>query len=125
MNRKSRTIRTQFNPKYHGTSQPIPDQSSLTVPDQNMGIRDLLSNHSRGLPLGAHEREGQYFDTEIPRFDDLTDMIEYREMLAQKHKELESQIKADQESAKAKELALEKKSPPTLGDKKPEVSTNL
>ena len=109
MNRKTRTIRTQFNPKYHGTSQPIPDQSSLTVPDQNMGIRDLLSNHSRGLPLGANEREGQYFDTEIPRFDDLTDMIEYREMLHEKHKDLMAQV----ENEKAAQAAT-KSEPETV-----------
>jgi len=109
MNRKTRTIRTQFNPKYHGTSQPIPDQSSLTVPDLNMGIRDLLNNHSRGLPLGAYEKKGEYFDTEIPRFDDLTDMIEYREMLHEKHKDLMAQV----ENEKAAQ-AIPKSEPETV-----------
>tara|TARA_B100001250_G_scaffold115831_1_gene98191 strand:+ start:1031 stop:1405 length:375 start_codon:yes stop_codon:yes gene_type:complete len=110
--KRKRIIRTQFNPSYGGSPQPLPDTSSITVPDQNMGIRNLLDKHSRGLPLGASQKQGEYFDTEIPRFDDLTDMIEYREMLANKHKELESQIKADQANAKAKEEALEKQSEP-------------
>ena len=116
-------FRTQYNsPPYKGKKM---DPTVLTQPDQNMSIRELLDKHSRGLPLGVNEKKGEYFDTEIPRFDDILDAVEYKKDLIKKHKDLESKIKADQESAKAKELALEKKSAPTLADKKPEVSTNL
>jgi hypothetical protein len=100
-------FRTQFNSKpYTGKKM---DPTVLTQPDQNMGIRELLDKHSRGLPLGVTENKGEYFDTEIPKFDDILDAVEYKKMLSKKHKELEAQIKADQESAKAKEKALESK----------------
>jgi len=109
-------FRTQYNSKPSKGKKM--DPAVLTQPDQNMSIRELLDKHSRGLPLGVNENKGEYFDTEIPRFDDILDAVEYKKMLAQKHKELEAQIKADQEKAKAK-------SAPTLADKTPEVSTDL
>ena len=37
----------------------IMDQTVHTVPDQNLSIRELLDRHSRGLPLGASENQGQ------------------------------------------------------------------
>jgi hypothetical protein len=112
-------FRTQYNsPPYKGKKM---DPTVLTQPDQNMSIRDLLDKHSRGLPLGVNEKKGEYFDTEIPRFDDILDAVEYKKDLIKKHKDLESKIKADQESAKAKEKALEtKKTEETSVEKSPE-----
>ena len=69
-------FRTQFNSKpYTGKKM---DPTVLTQPDQNMGIRELLDKHSRGLPLGVTENKGEYFDTEIPKFDDILDAVEYK-----------------------------------------------
>ena len=100
------TVRRQFNqyPKVYKKRS----QESLTVPDQNMSIRTLLDRHSRGIPLGASENKGEYFDTEIPRFDDLTEIVEYKKMLAKKHKELDLQAKSEIK-AKETERALSQK----------------
>ena len=85
-------FRTQYNsPPYKGKKM---DPTVLTQPDQNMSIRELLDKHSRGLPLGVNEKKGEYFDTEIPRFENA---VEYKKDLIKKHKDL-----PDQESAKAK-----------------------
>lgn len=75
----------------------IMDTEVKTVPDQNMGIRELLDRHSRGVPLGVNNRRGEFFDTEIPRFDDLTDMIEYKKELQGKMREHNALIKAEEE----------------------------
>lgn len=79
----------------------------LTVPDQNLSIRTLLDRHSRGLPLGASQRQGEYFDTEIPRYDDLVDMMEHKKSLVKQHKDLTKQIQKEQNAQKATAEAAE------------------
>ena len=85
------------------SKQPKPTKKmsteKLTQPDQTKTIRDLLDNHTRGIPLGVKTRQGEYFDTPIPRFDDLTDMLEYKAQLMDRNKELNKQIKAEKQSA--------------------------
>ena len=114
--RKRLIFRTQYN----HTPGPgkIMSTETLTVPDQNMSIKTLLDRHSRGLPLGVSEQKGEYFDTEVPRFDDLTDMVAYKKELAKKHKELMK--KADEEIAAKKTAAV----PEPAEEQKKEKSTN-
>lgn len=81
---------------------------SMTLPDQNLSIAELLDRHSRGVSLGAPELKGEYFDTEIPRFDDLTDMLEHKKELVQKQIDLENQIKQQQKQVQ-KETSLKAK----------------
>ena len=88
--------------KYKGKKM---DQTVNTIPDQNLSIRQLLDRHSRGLPLGASQNQGEYFDTEIPRFDDLVDMMEHKKRLVQEHKDLTKQIEKEQKAKKEKATA--------------------
>jgi len=88
--------------KYKGKKM---DPTVNTIPDQNLSIRQLLDRHSRGLPLGASQNQGEYFDTEIPRFDDLVDMMEHKKRLVQEHKDLTKQIEKEQEAQKQKATA--------------------
>lgn len=111
--KKKLIFRQQFQ-DYKETGKKM-DQTILTQPDMNMSVRELLLNHSRGLPIGATQLKGEYFDTEIPRFDDITDMFEYKKMLAQKHKDLDLTIKSEKkaaaeaaEAAKPKNINIEK-----------------
>ena len=114
--RKRLIFRTQYNsPAYAGKKMST---ETLTVPDQNLSIKDLLDRHSRGLPLGVSEQKGEYFDTEIPRFDDLTDMVAYKKELAKKHKELKK-IAEDEISAKKSATVKE-----PVEEQKKEKSTN-
>ena len=114
--RKRLIFRTQYNsPVYTGK---IMSTETLTVPDQNMSIKTLLDRHSRGLPLGVSEQKGEYFETEVPRFDDLTDMVAYKKELAKKHKEL---MKKAEDEIKAKKAATVKE---PVEEQKKEKSTN-
>ena len=88
--------------KYKGKKM---DQTINTIPDQNLSIRQLLDRHSRGLPLGASQNQGEYFDTEIPRFDDLVDMMEHKKNLVQEHKDLTKKIEKEQKAQKEKAIA--------------------
>jgi hypothetical protein len=84
---------------------------SITVPDQNLTVRELLDRHARGVSLGAPQLKGEYFDTEIPKFDDLTDALEYKKNLIKKAEELDKKIKASNHAKiKAKAEPLNEKS---------------
>jgi len=89
-------IRKQFSKKYKGKPWKGKPGKSITVPDQNLTIGELLDRHSRGVSLGASDLKGEYFDTEIPRYDDLTDMLEHKKALVQQQLDLEKQIKEEQ-----------------------------
>lgn len=86
--------------KYKGKKM---DQTVNTIPDQNLSIRQLLDRHSRGLPLGASQNQGEYFDTEIPRFYDLTDMLKYKQELMDRNKSINNLIKDEKKAAKQRE----------------------
>lgn len=93
--------RTQFMQDYKGFPGLSLDPISSTVPDMSLTIRQLLENHSRGMSLDVAAREGEYFEDEpIPVFTDLTDMMEYRDDLDRRAKEVETRIEAE---IKAKE----------------------
>jgi len=101
---KKRSVYT--NKKYQSSGFKKKMGKSMTLPDQNLTIAELLDRHSRGVSLGAPDLKGEYFDTEIPRFDDLTDMLQYKNDLIQKQKDLEEQIKQEQ-ALKQKESVVE------------------
>ena len=119
MKKRTTTKKLMFRTQYNSPAAAgkIMDSTLLTQPDQNMSIKDLLDRHSRGLPLGATQQKGEYFDTEIPRFDDILDAVEYKKTLQRKQQELESKIKADQQAAKQKEKTMEQKLAPKPTEK--------
>ena len=59
-------------------------------------IAELLDRHSRGVSLGAPDLKGEYFDTEIPRYEDLTDMLEHKKKLVEQQIQLEKEIEQEQ-----------------------------
>jgi len=96
-------LNKQFTKAYNGTQGKTMDQSIHTQPDMTLSIRDLLDRHSRGLPLTTNERKGEYFDTEIPHFDDLIDMLEYKKQLMERNTSINNIIKDEKNAAKQKQ----------------------
>jgi hypothetical protein len=116
--KKQTIIQTHFHTQYnhkHSLGKTM-DSISLAVPDQNLSIRELLEKHSRGLPLGVTEKQGEYFDTEIPRFTDLTDIPKFKQDLLDQEKILTNQIKFEQKQNKLKEESLSQELAPTKLD---------
>lgn len=109
-------IKTQFNPDYNGSNGKEMDPVSLTQPDQTLTIRDLLDRHSKGLALGVNNNRGEYFDTEVPRFQDLTDMLEYKQQLMERKKDLEKQIRKEKAKQKKEEKEARAEGETVLGD---------
>lgn len=87
------TIRKQFQ-VYPGTYDDPCHGISQTVPDQSLSIRELLLNHSRGLPMPTAMREPQYLGVEIPTIYDLNDLIDNRERLEQVKNDINSELEA-------------------------------
>ncbi len=73
----------------------------------SLTVRELLLNHTRGISSNVKSNEGQYFDTEIPHFDDITEMIKYKEELVNKMENVKEIIQ-EENKAKQKALTLEK-----------------
>tara|TARA_B110000003_G_scaffold230245_1_gene232274 strand:- start:979 stop:1332 length:354 start_codon:yes stop_codon:yes gene_type:complete len=109
-------IKKQFTENYvnHGKTM---DQTVHTQPDMTMSIRELLDRHSRGLPLTTNQKQGEYFDTEIPRFDDITDMLQYKQELMDRNKSINKLIKDEKKAAKQQEENLKQKQDLQTSDK--------
>jgi pyruvate/2-oxoacid:ferredoxin oxidoreductase beta subunit len=110
-------LRKQFTAGYEGTPGPSPEQTLMTQPDMTMSIRDLLDRHSRGLPLTTNEKKGEYFDTEIPRFYDLTDMLKYKQELMDRNKDINNIIKKEKKAAQDAKENLKKEKDLQTSDK--------
>lgn len=82
------------------------DSISQTIPDQTKTIRELLDNHSRGIPTGVSELQGEYFNEPIPVFDDITDIIEYKKQLKEREKEINALIKEEKTALQDKLKAV-------------------
>jgi hypothetical protein len=110
-------IQKQFTDAFNGTQGKTMDQTIHTQPDMTMSIRDLLDRHSRGLPLTTNERQGEYFDTEIPRFDDLTDMLQYKQELMDRNKSINKLIKDEKKATAVAKENLKQKQDLQTSDK--------
>ncbi len=96
-------IKLQFNPNYIPSKGEENTMPSLTRPDMSLSILTLLTNHSRGISSDVHEHRAQFFGVEIPKFDDITEEIAYKEELLEQARQI--QLTADEEiTAKRKYL---------------------
>jgi len=78
----------------------------MTQPNMSLTPKQLLLNHSRGMGNSVHVYNGEYFDTEIPRFDDITDYHEYKKNLAEEFKEKNKALQEAVEQRK-QEIAIQ------------------
>lgn len=80
---------------------------SETIPDQSMTVQDILKNYSRGIPIGAAERQPIYDDLDDYRGMDLVELQELQEDVQREIDDYHAQIdminKAFAEKQKIKE----------------------
>lgn len=99
---KGLRFRTQFNETYQGDAGEEMDSQSLTVPDMDIGIRQLIINNSRGIENDIYEMPENYTeDMEIPTYTDMSELWEAKMDLEDQRKELQEKVN--------KELKEEKK----------------
>lgn len=92
-------FKMQFN-KIEPSKGEINTEPSKTVPDQNLSIRQLLYNHTRGIPSMTSMKEPLYFDREVPQIDDLTDLQAFREEVKQMEDDVKTAIGIETDAAK-------------------------
>lgn len=113
---KKIVLRTCMNYDYEAKENvhDIDPGKSMTVPDMNLTVSQLMDRHTRGIGLGVAEKEALYLPEglEVKRPGDLTELIEYREELEAKAKELQgvidAEIAANKEKAEAEAEAIQK-----------------
>lgn len=100
-------LRTQFDPNYKGAKGEITSPELNTVPDMSLTIAELVANHTRGISIDIHQPEPQYFDTEIPNIQDLTDLDAVREANEElKEQTIEKELKVQEAREKRAQMAL-------------------
>lgn len=94
-------IRKQFSETPYTFKGETNTKPSLTVPDLTLTIKQLLTNHSRGISSDVGHNEPMYFDTEIPIINDITDLDAFRQDIKAREKALSLKIKQENEQLKA------------------------
>lgn len=110
-------FRTMYMP-YTPNPGTINKEESLCRPSQSLSARQLYENHTRGHMIGVNVREGIYSETEVPWFEDITDMMAHKEHLAEQAKILEKEIMAESEKQKKAAEAAQKEKDELLALKK-------
>lgn len=113
--------RTQFDPNYKGSQGQINTKPSKVQPDMTLTIKQLLINHTRGIPSHVQENQGHYFETEIPQITDLTELHKYQEELKHRENELMASL-SEELRKKALEHAEQKKALETSSNKLDEIT---
>ena len=94
-------IRKQFSETPYTFIGETNTKPSLTVPDLTLTIKQLLTNHSRGISSDVGHNEPMYFDTESPIINDITDLDAFRQDLKAREKALSLKIKQENDNLKA------------------------
>lgn len=98
-------LQVQFDMGYEGTYNPVSKEKSQTVPDLNLTVRQLLTNHSRGLSNDRHLKDPIYFDFKIPQVKDLTDVADFKQYLEEQIKAVNEFIEQDKQDAQDKKAS--------------------
>jgi len=80
------TIHTQFKrpfTRYRAFTMP-----SLTVPDQTMSLKVMVTKYVKGLPIAAPDLKGTYTDDETATDFDKLDLAEQEELILSVSEEL-------------------------------------
>lgn len=94
-------VKNMFSADLFEKNYETNDEPSLTVPDQTMSIKEILTRFASGLPIGG-QKEPLYDESESeeylpdPRYMDLADRQEYAEMYKQEFQEIKARAQTNQ-----------------------------
>lgn len=100
------TIHTQFKrpvTRYRAFTLP-----SLTVPDQTLSLKTMVTKYVKGLPIAAPDLKGQYTDDEVATDFEKLDLAEQEEIILNVSNELtktKGKIAKEREETAAKRTA--------------------
>jgi hypothetical protein len=102
-------VKHPFNAKDFTYEGEVNNEPSQTVPDQSMGLRELLVRYAKGLPLEGQKtpifegEDGSEIDVEKL---DLAEREELAEQAREELKNLSTKIKGDIEKARSKRKSV-------------------
>ena len=96
-------LRVQFDITYKGHQGATIEGESITEPDLTLRLGQLLERHSRGKDIPM--KPPLYFDTEIPTFNDITDIHRYKEQLERRLQETKTFIQQEQDEKKTSDYS--------------------
>ncbi len=85
-------VKNSLNYQQFDKDHEVNTLPSLTIPDQNMSIREIIERHTRGLPINAFTPvyEGEDYDLPDPKTLDLTERQELAEKIKQEVESIKS-----------------------------------
>lgn len=105
-------VKNIFNAEFFPRDGERNTKPSLTIPDQTLPIREILSRFAKGLPIGVNTPiyEGEDNDLPDPRTLDLVELQEMKEIaanelkaIAERQKQKHTKPKEEQKEAKSEE----------------------
>lgn len=103
-------FRRQWDRSYKGRPSEIEFGKSVTVPDLNLTIKQLMERHTRGVGGNVTEREAIYLDDygmEVPVVRDLTDLSDMKDNLKDRADALGKQLQKERDERLAKQKQKE------------------
>ena len=99
-------IRKQFNDPMKNVTGEVNNMPSMTVPDMNLSIQQLLKNHTRGVHSDVHDygADEGYFEDEIPQITDITELKDRRAELYQAQRTIDQEIAEREKERKAAQI---------------------
>lgn len=96
-------VRIQFDVGYQGHPGKTMDNESVTIPDMNLTVRQLLENHTRGVGSDVNVRQPLYLEFPIPTIKDMTDVEEYKRVVADQLQKIETWQQENKETEENEE----------------------
>lgn len=111
-------VKNWLNANMFDKDYETPKGESMTVPDQTMSMREIISRYARGLPINASMRQDAYYD-EFGEFPDTSNMdlaevqalrLQYENELRDVNKRIreEKEKKAADDRKKANDVIYER-----------------
>lgn len=98
-------IKNNYNAHKHTRNYEVNIKPSMTVPDQTMGLKELLDRFARGLPLTGKVKEPQFHGEDMPpdlKKMDLTEIHELQRKVAKDIERMKQELQQQQEQQNAK-----------------------
>lgn len=102
-------FRKKYDVSYRGTRYKNNYGKSQTVPDMNLSVRQLMTNHTRGVLDVQSKEEMFYGDLEIPVIKDLSELTDLKEQNEEQKRKIEDEINIARDKKQKAKLAEEAK----------------
>lgn len=105
-------VKHSLNAHHFPKQYQVTDQLSVTIPDMSLSIKEILQNHTRGIPMPSLEEIYEGDDIYLPDIHTL-DLAERQELKEQYQEQLKS-IRQKIQDEQLRDIATQQVQPPQL-----------